>query len=254
MSDGNLVGTLDIAEMAFWAFVAFFIALVFYLRREDRREGYPLEDELSGASETPGGVLSRADNKVFKLPHGKGLVTAPTGMRDPVDIQGRRRERFHGAPYSPVGNPLAAGVGPGAYAQRARWPDLDALGQPRIVPIDAAEGFSIAPGSIDPRGLPVIGADGRQAGVVSNIWVDRSDHLVRYLVVDTGAGEVLAPMGMAVVRRNRIIIDAIEAASFAGAPQPANPGEISLYEEDKIVGYFGAGYLYANAERAEPLI
>lgn len=254
MSDGNVVGTIDLAEMAFYAFVAFFIALVIYLRREDRREGYPLEDELTGTMETPGGVLSSGNPKVFRLPHGKGVVTTPTGPREPVQINARRREVFHGAPYSPVGNPLAAGVGPGAYAERARWPDLDAHGLPRIVPISASTGFDIAPGSVDPRGLPVLGADGRQAGVVSDIWIDRSDHLVRYLAVDTSAGTVLAPMGMAVVRRDRVIVDAIEAAAFADAPRPANPGEISLYEEDKIVGYFGAGYLYANAERAEPLI
>ena len=29
---------------------------------------------------------------------------------------------------------------------------------------------------------------------------------------------------------------------------------VTLYEEDRIVGYFGGGYLYATPERAEPLI
>ena len=33
---------IDVALLVFWAFVGFFVALVFYLRREDRREGYPL--------------------------------------------------------------------------------------------------------------------------------------------------------------------------------------------------------------------
>ncbi len=254
MSDGNLVGTIDVAELALWAFFLFFLGLVVYLRREDRREGYPLEDELTGAVEVPGGVLSLDEPKVFRLPHGKGTINTPTAPREPVNVNGRRRENFAGAPYSPTGNPLTAGMGPGAYAERARYPDLDAHGLARIVPISSAEGFAIAPGSTDPRGLPIVGADGRKAGMITDIWVDRSDHLVRYLEVDTGEGRVLAPMGMAVVRRDRVTIDAINAADFAGAPRPERPGEISLFEEDKILGYFGAGYLYANSDRVEPLI
>ena len=39
---------IDVALLTFWAFTLFFIVLVFYLRREDRREGYPLEDEFTG--------------------------------------------------------------------------------------------------------------------------------------------------------------------------------------------------------------
>ena len=33
---------------SFYAFGLFFIGLIFYLRREDRREGYPLEDDVTG--------------------------------------------------------------------------------------------------------------------------------------------------------------------------------------------------------------
>ena len=39
---------VDVAELALYSFFGFFLALVFYLRREDRREGYPLEDDISG--------------------------------------------------------------------------------------------------------------------------------------------------------------------------------------------------------------
>ena len=63
-----------------------------------------------------------------------------------------------------------------------------------------------------------------------------------------------APMPMAVVKKNAVIIDAINAADFAGAPFPANPGEITRYEEERTVAYFGTGYLYANENRLEPLI
>jgi photosynthetic reaction center H subunit len=33
---------LDVAQIAIWAFWLFFAGLVYYLRREDKREGYPL--------------------------------------------------------------------------------------------------------------------------------------------------------------------------------------------------------------------
>lgn len=249
---GNIVGTIDVAELAFYAFVLFFIALVFYLRREDRREGYPLEDELTGAIETPGGPLSTASTKSFKLPFGGGTVTAPTQGREPVNIAARRVENFGGAPYSPTGNALADGIGPAAFAQRSKTPDLDAHGRPRIVPLSGGDGFSIASASRDPRGLKVIGADGRTAGTVSNLWVDRAEHTIRYLAIDTGGGTILAPMAMAVIGRSHVDIDAINAADFAAAPRPATDGQITRYEEERIVAYFGGGYLYANEGRQEP--
>lgn len=252
--NGYIVGSIDVAEIALVTFTLFFFALLFWLRREDRREGYPLEDELSGAVESVGGALHTADIKAFRLPHGKGTVTAPTKGREPVAIQARRTENFGGAPYHPTGNPLTAGVGPGAYAARADWADIDAHGLPRIVPMASAPGIDIAPGSPDPRGFQVRGADGQIAGTVGDIWVDRAEHIVRYLAVDTGAGQVLAPMAMALVRRGVVEIDAINAADFAGAPKTASPSEITRHEEERIMGYFGAGYLYANAERQEPLV
>ncbi|NKJ44210.1 photosynthetic reaction center subunit H [Novosphingobium sp. SG720] len=262
MRHGYIVGTVDAAQLALIAFVLFFIALVFWLRREDRREGYPLEDALTGRVDSEGGPLSTASAKTFVLPFGMGTVVVPlpaSDNREPVDIRAERRENFGGAPYSPIGDVFAAGVGPGAYANRARFADRDAHGLPRIVPIGAVPQISVASASTDPRGLPVYGADGARAGTVADLWVDRAEHVIRYLAVDTGHVEgggrtVLAPMAMAVVRREGVIISAINAADFANAPFPENPGEITRYEEERIVAYFGTGYLYANADRLEPLL
>ncbi len=39
------IGNLDVAQLVLYAFWFFFAGLIFYLRREDRREGYPLESE-----------------------------------------------------------------------------------------------------------------------------------------------------------------------------------------------------------------
>jgi photosynthetic reaction center H subunit len=36
---------IDVAQVAIYLFWFFFAALVFYLRREDHREGYPLRNE-----------------------------------------------------------------------------------------------------------------------------------------------------------------------------------------------------------------
>ncbi|GGC34750.1 photosynthetic reaction center subunit H [Novosphingobium marinum] len=252
MRDAYVVGSIDVAALAFYAFVLFFIALVFYLRREDRREGYPLEDEFSGRLESPGGPLLTAETKTFDLPFDKGSVTAPTKGREPVDIAARRRENFAGAPYSPTGDPLTDGIGPAAFALRAPWPDLDAHGAPRIVPLSMEDSIAVAHRKDDPRGKPVIGADRAVAGTVADLWVDRAEHLVRYLEIDTGTGRVLAPMMMAVVRDREVVIDAVNAADFARAPYPETAGQITRYEEERVAAFFGGGYLYANSGRQEP--
>lgn len=257
MFNGNIVGNIDVASIAFWAFVVFFIWLIYYLRREDRREGFPLEDELTGRSLGMGGPLLHGSPKSFKLPFGRGTVYTPTIGKEPFNIAARKAGPGAGDPYIPTGNPLTDCIGPAAYAERSRLPDIDAFGNNRIVPMALEPSFSIARGDPDPRGMTVIGADGAVAGTVTEIWVDRSEHQVRYLEVATAEGpHALAPMPMAKIRKNarQIVVDAINAAQFAGCPQVETAGQISRYEEDKISGYFGGGYFYANAARQEPLI
>lgn len=39
---------VDVARVAIYLFWAFFAGLVFYLHREDKREGYPLETDKPG--------------------------------------------------------------------------------------------------------------------------------------------------------------------------------------------------------------
>jgi photosynthetic reaction center H subunit len=255
MDDVKIVGTFDVTEMVFYAFVLFFLALIFYLRREDRREGYPLEDEVTGRVDTWGGPMQSATAKTFLLPFGQGTSTTPTKGREPVDIAGKRTFRSPGAPYYPTGNPLVDGIGPAAWADRAKTPDLNCNGLNRIVPIgNSSHPVGVHHRDTDPRGLKVIAADGAVAGIVSDLWIDTSDDCVRYLEVDTGTKKVLAPMGMSKVRKGYVDIDAINAADYADVPVPVTPGQISRYEEDRVLAYFGGGYLYANRARQEPLI
>ena len=257
MIDPYLVGTLDITELVFLAFVLFFIALIFYLRREDRREGYPLENEMSGFVESPGGPLSRASVKTFKLPHGRGTVTPEDTRRERVDIPAKPAFGAHGAPFVPTGDPLIDGLGPASWADRKPIPDITHDGRPRIVPLSLDAHIAIAARDPNPIGMMVIGADKQPVGEVTEVWIDRAEHVIRYLQIATEVGKtVLAPMAMSVVKKGKgvIVIDALNAAQFAAAPVPAAPDQITFYEEERIVAYFGGGYLYATPERQEPLL
>ncbi len=252
----TLTPHLDVALLVLYAFFLFFLGLVFYLRREDRREGYPLEDDLTGRIQSDGGFLHTAPTKSFRLPFGHGIVTAPTGGRDPFRLAARKTGQFHGAPLVPTGDPLVDGIGPAAFADRAKRPDLDMEGHARIVPIGQAA-IAVAARDPDPRGMTVVGMDGVVAGTVSDLWVDKADRLIRYLQVrlEGEAGrDVLVPMMMLKIdrRRGRVVVDAVRASQFANAPAIAATDRITLYEEERVIGYFGGGYLYATPARQEP--
>ena len=252
MSNVILVGGLDVAELAFYMFAAFFLGLIFYLRREDRREGYPREEDLTGAPLPEGGLFARATPKTFTLPFGRGTLSVPNGDRDamPENVTARSTP---GTPFEPLGNPLTSGVGPAAYCMRADRPDVDMFNRPRIVPMRIAEHIAVEGRDTDPRGLPIAGLDHVIAGTVRDVWVDRAEHIIRSLEVAlTDGGMVLVPMMMVQVTDRYVDCDAVTGAQIAGAPQLASTEQITLLEEEKVQAYFGAGYLWATPERAEP--
>ena len=47
---------------------------------------------------------------------------------------------------------------------------------------------------------------------------------------------------------------AILGSQFAAVPGTRQADIVTLLEEDKIMGYFGGGTLYAEPSRAEPLL
>lgn len=269
MNAAYIVGTFDVAELAFLLFFGFFIALVFYLNKESRREGYPLEDEVTGTVE-PDTRLFDGAKKSFQLPHGRGTYVPEDVARDDVNVPGVQTFRAGGAPWAPTGDAMADGMGPAAFANRAKYPDLTFDGKPRIVPIGQSHDLEIA--AHDPKlvGWTVVAADGVTVGKVSDLWVDQSEHMIRYLEVETTSGKkVLAPMTVAVVHGNSLLakilpttsdekeyveIDAITAAQFDSVPALETAGTITRYEEDRIQGYFGGGYMYATPERSEAWI
>ncbi|MBC7520492.1 MAG: photosynthetic reaction center subunit H [Sandarakinorhabdus sp.] len=254
MSNVILVGGLDVAELAFYMFALFFAGLIVYLRREDRREGYPREEDLTGQLLPAGGMFSAAEPKTFKLPFDRGIVTMPDDSRDAMPTNITHRD-FPGTPFDPVGDPLSSGLGPGAYAQRADRPDVDMFNRPRIVPMRVEGHISVVAQDTDPRGLPVTGCDEVVAGTVRELWVDRAEHVIRYIEVALkDGGTAMLPMPMAKVTKRFVNTDAITAAQFSGCPALASMDQITLLEEEKVSAYFGAGYLWATPARSEPLI
>lgn len=252
---------MDVAQLTIWAFWFFFAGLVIYLRREDKREGYPLDSdrtERSGGRVKVVGFPDLPKPKTFILPFNAGSVTVPSKTTPSVKINATPSAPFPGAPFDPVGDPMLSGFGPAASPDRAKHCDLTAEGQPKIVPMRVAKDFSIAERDPDPRGMTVIGLDDAVAGTVTDVWVDRSEPQIRYLEIKVASGGKQALVPVTFCRFNKkartIKVAAIKAAHFANVPKLSKPDLITLYEEDKVTAYYGGGKLYATAERAGPLL
>lgn len=251
MQTGALTNYLDVAQVTLYAFWIFFAGLIYYLHREGKREGYPLESDRSAHIKVQGWP-SMPDPVTYRLANGD-TVSVPNNRMDnqPPLHEGA----YRGMPLQPTGNPMLAGVGPGSWSDRADVPDVITGGEARIVPMRSASGFSVAPQDTDPRGLPVIGADGETGGKVVDLWVDRAEMMFRYLEVEVNGGaRVLLPMNFARVQQRCIAVKSILGEHFKDVPKTRQADQVTLLEEDKIMAYYGAGTLYATAARQEPLI
>jgi photosynthetic reaction center H subunit len=100
-----------------------------------------------------------------------------------------------------------------------------------------------------------MGGDGKQGGIVKDIWIDAAEMMFRYLEVEIAGGRtVLLPIPFALVRRNQVEVHAIYARHFAAVPVLRYPDQITKLEEEKISAYYGGGTLFADTKRSEPLI
>jgi photosynthetic reaction center H subunit len=255
MGTGAITQSVDVAQLVLYLFWIFFAGLIYYLVRENHREGYPMD--VDGPADRPlvtGWPIPAP--KTYLLPHG-GESVVPTGAADPHTYRAEPAHGYIGAPLVPLGDPMTAEVGPGAYARRADVPDLDPEGHPKIVPLRHAAAFGVSMKDVDPRGLPVIGADGEIGGRVRDLWVDRVEYLFRYIEVETSGASgpriVLLPWTFARVKRDGVHVAAVLGRQFAGAPAPLREDRVTLLEEERICAYYAAGTLYAEPGRAEPL-
>lgn len=259
MHTGAITGYFDVAQITLYGFWIFFAGLIFHIRREDKREGFPLVSDKPGFVPLEEGALMPKP-KVFHLQNGT-TVYAPRFEAPEAEPKAVASAAFPGAPLDPSGDPMIDGVGPAAWVNRSDMPDVMwETGEARIVPMRVDPAFSVASEDPNPVGMEVIGCDGAVAGIVREVWVDRSETVARFVEVEVPAGGgtriALLPTTMMTVNATtrQIKVRSITAGQFANVPALRNPDQITRLEEDKIYGYFAGGTLYATAERMEPLL
>ncbi len=253
METGAITQYVDVAQLVLYMFWIFFFGLMYYLLQENHRDGYPLDPGTGRDTKMEGWPPIPAE-KTYLLANGEQVVM-PYPLKEPEFLQAQPRHRWLGAPIEPTGNPLLAGVGPGAWNARADHPDLTPHGEAKITPLRVNPEHGVASQDPDPRGKPVLGADGEVAGTVHDLWLDRSEMLFRYIEVrlaDSGKN-VLLPIPFARITNDGVKVQAILAHQFTDVPGHRDADQVTMLEEEKISAYYGAGTLYATPERQEPL-
>lgn len=258
---GEFIAGIDLVDISLWLFTLFFFGLVFYLQGESSREGYPSEQDTSGKRGDTTAFFPPTKKK-YILPHDRGTKEFVYAEGDTRELELERTAAWTGSPYEPTGDLLTSGVGPGAYATREDIVDLTLEGAPRIAPLRDCPGFRVAEFSRNPIGMDVRGVDGETGGVVTDMWVDRSEAIFRYFEVgvpmeDGTVKLVLMPVPFARVvggKSPHVKTEAITGAQFVKAPTTREALSVTRLEEDKISGFYGAGTLYATPERMEPIL
>lgn len=256
MGKGAITQYVDVAQLVLYLFWIFFAGLIYYLVRENHREGYPMVSDGDGWIE---GWPPTPAPKTYLLDNGREIMV-PREEEPAQQYSAERVYKTAHSPLEPVGDPLTAGVGPGAWSPvRPDEADLDHHGEPKIVPLSMAPEFGVSARDVDPRGLPLLDANGDKAGTIRDLWVDRGEMSFRYLEAEVstaaaGLRRVLVPMPFASVSRGGVTVDALYAEQFAGVPVTRATDRVTLLEEERITAYYGAGTLYADPSRAEPLV
>lgn len=250
MGTGAITQYVDVAQLVLYLFWIFFAGIVYYLVRENHREGYPMDHDS-------GGVITGwpiPQPKTYKMANGHE-VSIPNFQPETRPLLAEPAHSWAGAPLVPTGDkPMLDGVGPGAWAERADVADVTFEGEPKLLPLRVASDYGVVSGDTDPRGLDVYGADGEVGGQVVDLWVDCAENLFRYLELQVGDRRVLLPMNFARVKRNGVYVGAILGHQFADVPGTKQADLVTILEEEKIQAYYGAGTLYAEPSRLEPLV
>ena len=234
MGTGAITQYVDVAQIVLYMFWLFFAGLIYYLLRENHREGYPMDTGRENGPKVEGWPPVPSP-KTFK--HHDGHETySPDLNRPDGQTSAEPAHGWIGAPLEPVGNPLLAGIGPGAWAQRADVPDMTEHGEVKIVPLRVAQDHGVAKRDTDP-------------------WVDRMEMMFRYIEVALPQGGTrLLPVPFARIKKSGVEVHALLAHQFADVPTTRSPEQVTFLEEEKISACYGAGRLYATPERKEPLL
>jgi photosynthetic reaction center H subunit len=249
---GGIIGGIDVAQAVLVVFVGFVLGLFVWLRREDKREGYPLEDPAGGKPLV--GVPLPPPPKPFMLMNGElAYMPHPEGRTDLALSPSRP---VPGAPFVPTGDPLADGVGPAAWASKRDEPLMTWEGAHQVRPLRLRPGWGVERGDPDPRGMPVIDREGVRVGVVRDLWLDNGVQILRYIEIDVTAEgappgtRAMVPIYFAEVegRLGEVSVPALTAAQFAAFPQLREPDVITALEEDRASAWC-AGGLHYNSRR-----
>ena len=261
MPVGAFTEQLDLPLLLVMAFFLFFLGLVFYLRQEDKREGYPLQ------SDRPRGTAGRVavvgfpplpKPKTFLLRGGK-TVLAPRAQRE-RELNARPAYAFPGSPLMPLGDPLLDGIGPASYALKANEPDRTYDGDLKMVPMRDKPQYRLEETDIDLFGMPVFAADGAQVGIVHDLWINAHEYFVRYVEVELteepDRRRLLAPYAFCSFseRPRRMNFKTLTREQFLRVPIVAERDSITMREEDRINGYFAGGTLYAKSGDQSPFL
>ncbi|MFW5835219.1 MAG: photosynthetic reaction center subunit H [Pseudomonadota bacterium] len=252
MPIGAVTGHIDVALIVLYVFWAFFAGLIYWLRREDQREGYLLENDKGDPLEIL--VPATPSPKAYHL-HDGGVAMKPSNEPDTRALNLETDPNWEGYAGVPTGNPMLDGVGAASYAMRKDVPETDHSGNPKIAPLRVLTDYHIAKEDPDPRGLAVFTGDGALVGKIKDLWVDRAEALIRYyeVEVDDPARSVLVPTVFVNLKvwRGRAAVDIVDKARFVQTPTTRNPDVITKLEEDKISAYFaGADVFGGNGKRA----
>ncbi|MBO0905401.1 photosynthetic reaction center subunit H [Jiella sonneratiae] len=250
----SLTEQFDIPLLLVLLFFLFFLGLVYYLRGEDKREGYPLESDRTLGTAGRVNVVGfppMPAPKVFRLMHG-GTVTVPR-PRGERELNAFSAYEFPGSPIMPAADPLVDGIGPASYAMRFDTPDLTADGSLKLVPMRNHPHYRLEATGLDPIGMPVFTKDGFEVGRVADLWINAHEYFPRYLEieanVEAGGRRVIAPIAFASISEKRGIVrfSSLTRAQFSRVPALASMDQITMREEDRINGYFAGGGFFGGS-------
>jgi photosynthetic reaction center H subunit len=253
MQTGEITQYVDVAQIVLYLFWIFFSGLIYYLLRENHREGYPMDNGRENGPKMDGWPPAPAP-KTYKMANGHEFQS-PNPKRVEAQFSGKPSHPWNGATLEPIGDPLLAGVGPGAWTNRIDEPEMTHHGEVKIVPLRVAKDHGVSVHDTDSRGHPVYGDDNQVAGTVRDFWVDRAEMMFRYIemTVTSSGKNVLIPINFARIHEDAIEVHALLSHQFNNVPATKSADQVTSLEEEKIMAYFGAGLLYAEPNRQEPI-
>ncbi|MDY8108493.1 photosynthetic reaction center subunit H [Fulvimarina sp. 2208YS6-2-32] len=260
MPTGAFTEQLDLPLLLVIAFFLFFLALVYYLRGEDKREGYPLvSDRTRGTGKRMSvvGFPNLPKPKSFLMQDGT-LRYAPHADKE-RDLNMAPAYPFPGAPFQPLGDPLLDGVGPASYALKEDKPLRSIEGHLTVAPMRNNPDYYLEESGPALIGIPVVAADGAPIGTVKDLWVNAVEYFIRYVEIDVNVeggktGTLLAPFYFAELHNGRMKFGTLTREQLLRVPTLATSEYITAREEDRLNAYFAGGTLYAKNGAQGPFL